>query len=500
METILLLAQDTSNIVDNVAPVAVDTWIPNAGVQFGQNIAYLVAAMLFILGIKKLSSPRTARRGNGLAALGMLLAIVATLYTNHLISFAWIAGAVAVGSVIGLLLATKVQMTSMPQLVGLFNGFGGIASLLVALSEYIRTAKAGEWEAMTFDRGFTLGLGCLIGAVTFTGSIIAVGKLQGTLPGRPVQWPGQLAMNGLGVLTCIVATVWLAIDPSATWTMYVICGVGLILGITLIIPIGGADMPVAICLLNSYSGLAAAMAGFVLAPPNKALMVSGALVGASGIILTVIMCKAMNRSIANVFFAGVGTDDAGAPSAGGHEGGASDKTARSVDPEEFAMLLEDAQKVVIVPGYGMAVAQAQYAVRDLVSKLEANDVEIKFGIHPVAGRMPGHMNVLLAEVDIPYDQLLDLDEINAELEQCDIALVLGANDVVNPAARSDKSSPIYGMPIIDVDKAHTVVVSKRSLRPGYAGVDNPLFYLDNTLMLFGDANVRVKEVTAAIES
>jgi len=271
---------------------------------------------------------------------------------------------------------------------------------------------------------------------------------------------------------------------------------GWILGVTLMIPIGGADMPVAICLLNSYSGLAAAMTGFILSPPNKALMVSGALVGASGIVLTYIMCKAMNRSLANVLFAGVGTSDASGPAI---EGADANKTVRSVDPEEFAMLLEDAARVVIVPGYGMAVAQAQYAVRDLVNKLEAKGVDVKFGIHPVAGRMPGHMNVLLAEVDIPYEKLCDLETINPELERTDVALVLGANDVVNPAAREDQGSPIYGMPIIDVDKARTVVVSKRSLRPGYAGVANPLFYLDNTLMLFGDAKEKMLEVAAAIE-
>jgi len=278
------------------------------------------------------------------------------------------------------------------------------------------------------------------------------------------------------------------------WVVAAMWVLSFVLGVTLLVPVGGADMPVGVCLLNSYSGLAAAMTGFILSPPNKALMVSGALVGASGIILTYIMCKAMNRSLANVLFAGVGTDDST-----GTSGTKSDRTVRSVDPEEFAMLLEDASKVVIVPGYGMAVAQAQYAVRDMFNKLQGKGIEVVFGIHPVAGRMPGHMNVLLAEVDIPYDKLLELDDVNAELETADIALVLGANDVVNPAARHDKSSAIYGMPIIDVDKARTCVVCKRSLGAGYAGVQNELFFADNTLMLFGDAKKMISEVTSAIE-
>jgi len=496
MESMLVIAQEqlsqgSSAIESATTKSAIPGWW-----SFTQNIAYLVAAMLFIFGLKKLSSPRTARQGNGLSAIGMLIAILATCYFQNWLSVSWILVAMVIGSAVGWILAVKIHMTGMPELVGLFNGFGGLASLLVATSEYYRTYQAGDFTDMTFDRGLTVGLALLIGAVTWTGSLIAFLKLRGSIPGKPMKLPGQLAFNAVAVAACLIGAVWLAIEPSA-WVIIVMLWVlGWILGVTLMIPIGGADMPVAICLLNSYSGLAAAMTGFILSPPNKALMVSGALVGASGIVLTYIMCKAMNRSLANVLFAGVGTSDASGPAI---EGADANKTVRSVDPEEFAMLLEDAARVVIVPGYGMAVAQAQYAVRDLVNKLEAKGVDVKFGIHPVAGRMPGHMNVLLAEVDIPYEKLCDLETINPELERTDVALVLGANDVVNPAAREDQGSPIYGMPIIDVDKARTVVVSKRSLRPGYAGVANPLFYLDNTLMLFGDAKEKMLEVAAAIE-
>ncbi len=498
VQSMFIIAQDNSSTINQIvdshtaaASGSKPTWWP-----FVEDIAYLVAAMLFIFGLKKLSSPRTARKGNAISAVGMLVAILATCYFQNWLSVSWILAAMVIGSGIGWILAVKIKMTGMPQLVGLFNGFGGLASLLVATSEYVKLYQQGSLHELTFDRGVTLGLALLIGGVTWTGSLIAYLKLQGTLSGKPIKLPGQLAFNALAVLACLTGCIWFAIDPSASWIIIMLWILGWILGVTLVIPIGGADMPVAICLLNSYSGLAAAMTGFILPTPNKALMVSGALVGASGIILTYIMCKAMNRSLANVLFAGIGTSDSAGPAI---EGAQADKTARSVDAEEFAMLLEDAAKVVIVPGYGMAVAQAQYAVRDLFHKLVKKGIDVKFGIHPVAGRMPGHMNVLLAEVDMPYETLCDLETINAELERTDIALVIGANDVVNPAAREDKGSPIYGMPIIDVDKARTVVVSKRSLRPGYAGVANPLFYLDNTLMLFGDAKEKMQEVTAAIE-
>jgi len=486
-ETLTTQVMDTATKAEQVNP---------AWVMYTQDIAYLVAAFMFALGIKRLSSPRTARSGNRLAAVGMLIAIVVTMYTQNVMSLIWIAVAMLIGSGIGAVLAVRIQMTAMPQLVGLFNGFGGLASLLVVTSEYWRIYGSSSTGDITPDRGLTMGLGVLIGGVTFIGSLIAFSKLQGIMRGKPMQWPMQLPLNMLGIAVCITACVWLAFDPSSWWLILLLWVVSWILGFTLLVPIGGADMPVGICLLNSYSGLAAAMTGFILEPANKALMVSGALVGASGLILTYIMCKAMNRSIANVLFAGVGTDD----STGTAGTTSADKSVRSVDPEEMAMILEDAQKVVVVPGYGMAVAQAQYAVRDMFTKLEGKEIEVLFGVHPVAGRMPGHMNVLLAEVDIPYDKLMDLDEINAELETADLALVLGANDVVNPAARHDKSSPIYGMPIIDVDKARTCVVCKRSLAAGYAGVQNELFFMDNTLMLFGDAKKMITEVTSAIET
>lgn len=458
-----------------------------------QDIAYLVAAIFFILGIKQLASPKTARRGNGLAAIGMLVAIVATLYTQHVISLVWVFVAMIIGGGIGAFLAVRIQMTAMPQLVAAFNGFGGLASILVASSEYFR--RVGEGAVIEPDQGFTMGLSALIGSVTFTGSFIAFAKLQGVMSGRPRLWPGQQIGNFILFAGCIACSITLAVAPEHQWVIIACVVLASLLGVTLTIAIGGADMPVMVALLNSYSGLAAAATGFILDPPNKALIVSGSLVGASGIILTMIMCRAMNRSLANVLFGGVGTDD----SSGGGERTMEDRPVRSVDPDELAILLDGAQRVIIVPGYGMAVAQAQHAVRDLVNKLEAQGCECLFGIHPVAGRMPGHMNVLLAEVDIPYDKLLDLDGCNPEFERTDIALVIGANDVVNPSARHDKSSPIYGMPILDVDKAQTVVVCKRSLGAGYAGVQNELFFQPNTLMMFGDAKKTISALVSAID-
>lgn len=462
-----------------------------------RDVAYLIAAVLFIIGLKMMSSPRTARRGNTISGIGMLLAIAVTLQFSQVLSLQLIIGAMAVGSLIGAIMAYRTPMTGMPQMVGLLNGFGGLASVLVSVSQYLTDLRLfhDEGKAFHFDAGVTIGLGVLVGGVTFTGSLVAFGKLQGLVPGKPVRWPLQLPLNALMLLTSIGCTVYLGTQPEAWWAIALIVALGGILGITLVLPIGGADMPVVIALLNSYSGIAGAMTGFVLSPPNKALIVSGSLVGASGIILCAIMCKAMNRSLTNVLFGGMGGESGkgAGPAAGGEA-----RPVRSVEPDELAMLLEDARKVIIVPGYGMAVSQAQGTVRDLVQKLEKRGCEVKFGIHPVAGRMPGHMNVLLAEVDIPYDKLLDLDAVNSEFETADVALVIGANDVVNPAARHDKGSPIYGMPILDVDKARTVVVSKRSMAAGYAGVENELFHLPNTLMLFGDAKKRVAELCAAL--
>jgi len=474
------------------APETIPTVLPT-WVLLTQDIAYLVAAVLFIFGIKQLSSPRTARRGNTTAAVGMLIAIVATLYVQNYLSLVWIAIALVIGSAVGAVLAIRIQMTAMPQLVALFNGFGGLASVLVVGSEYLRRSDDVNLP-ITVDQGLTMGLSVLVGTVTFTGSMVAYGKLQGLIAGRPRQWSGQLVGNALMTLVSVAASIWIAVDVDAGWTLLVIALLGSILGVTLTIAIGGADMPVMVALLNSYSGIAACATGFILDPPNKALIVSGALVGASGIILTSIMCKAMNRSLANVLFGGVGTDDS--TGAAGPRG--DDRPVRTVDAEELALMLDGVRKVVIVPGYGMAVAQAQHAVRDLFNLLRGRETEVYFGIHPVAGRMPGHMNVLLAEVDIPYDRLLDLDACNPEFETAEMAIVLGANDVVNPAARHDKSSPIYGMPILDVDKAQTVIVCKRSLAAGYAGVENELFVAPNTLMYFGDAKKSMGELCKAL--
>ncbi|MFG0330413.1 MAG: NAD(P)(+) transhydrogenase (Re/Si-specific) subunit beta [Phycisphaerales bacterium] len=470
-------------------------WTYPVWITHFQDVAYLIAAVLFVIGLKLLASPRTARRGNLIASFGMLLAIGATLFVEGVLSLVWIGAAAALGAAVGLTLALRIQMTAMPQLVALFNGFGGLASVLVVGSEYARRFDTAE-SSITFDQGMTMGLSVLIGAVTFTGSLVAFGKLQGLIAGRPRQWSGQLIGNVALLVITLAGSVALGLHPDWWYLVPMAALLAGVLGITLTIAIGGADMPVMVALLNSYSGLAACATGFILDPPNKALIVSGALVGASGIILTSIMCKAMNRSLANVLFGGVGTDDGGgAPGAAPGE----DRVVRTTDPEDLAIMLDGCQKVVIVPGYGMAVAQAQHAVRDLFNKLEDRGCRVIFGIHPVAGRMPGHMNVLLAEVDIPYDRLLDLDATNAEIDSAEMAIVLGANDVVNPAARSDRSSPIYGMPIIDVDKAQTVIVCKRSLGAGYAGVQNELFFAPNTLMLFGDAKSTMSSVVQSVE-
>ncbi|MDQ7007860.1 MAG: NAD(P)(+) transhydrogenase (Re/Si-specific) subunit beta [Acidobacteriota bacterium] len=455
------------------------------------NLAYLVASILFILGIKGLTHPRTAVRGNFLGAMGMLLAALATLLARGL-DFRVILAGIVVGGAIGAVSAARVQMTAMPQMVAIFNGFGGIASMLVAGGALAITLR-GELPPNLQMIIATAASG-LIGAVTFTGSVVAFGKLQGLklFPSGQVIFPGQKPLNALVALATLGASVWLVTDPTNLTAYWVICGVSALLGILLVIPIGGADMPVVIALLNSYSGLAAAATGFVL--NNNVLIISGSLVGASGVILTSIMCKAMNRSLTHVLF-GVLGPAADGPSADDVYGG----NVKSASPEEVAMLFDSAQRAVIVPGYGMAVAQAQHAVRDLTNLLESRGCSVEFAIHPVAGRMPGHMNVLLAEADIEYDKLKEMDEINPTLEQADVALVIGANDVVNPVARTDPSSPIAGMPIIDVDKARTVVVVKRSLSPGFAGIPNPLFAMDNTLMMFGDGKKAIVELIAALK-
>ena len=458
----------------------------------GIQLSYLVAASLFIIGLKQLGSPASARRGNQLAAVGMLIAVVATLLEQQVLNYTLILAGVVIGSVIGAIAAYRVAMTAMPQMVGIFNGLGGAASALVAIAEF--------WRLLSLDLPLsttaliTIILGVLIGGVTLTGSFVAFGKLQGILPGAPLLFPLQQPLNALLLVAFLVGSVFFCIDPSNLPVFLGLIVASLILGVAVVIPIGGGDMPVVISLLNSYSGLAAAAAGFVV--NNNMLIIAGALVGASGIILTNIMCKAMNRSIFNVLFAGFGSEGG---SGGGSASVGTQQTVKSIDPEEGAMMLGYARSVVIIPGYGMAVAQAQHTVKELVDQLESMGVEVKYAIHPVAGRMPGHMNVLLAEANVPYPQLCDMDDINPQFEQTDVALIIGANDVVNPAARHDKSSPIYGMPILEVDKAKHAIVIKRGMGTGFSGVQNELFFQDKTLMLFGGAKDVVAKLTSEVK-
>ena len=456
------------------------------------NLAYLVAAVLFIFGLKGLTHPKSAVRGNLMGAVGMLIAIVVTLLNEQILSYGLIVTGLVVGAAIGIILALSIKMTAMPQLVGLFNGFGGIASALVAgavlLQVMMSAAGAGVVEAGLQFTIATVASG-LIGAVTFLGSLIAFGKLQGIVTEKPVRYPGEQVVKVLVLLAALAVGVYLVMNPALTEYYWILVALGALLGIVLVIPIGGADMPIVIALLNSYSGLAAAATGFVLS--NNILIISGSLVGASGIILTTIMCKAMNRSLANVLFGGVGAVQKSAQMDDIYEG-----KIKQTSADEVAMILKTAQRVVIVPGYGMAVARAQTPVRMLTESMEADGIEVEFGIHPVAGRMPGHMNVLLAEEDISYDKLREMDQINPSFPQTDVTIVLGANDVVNPQAREAADSPIAGMPILNVDKSRTVVVIKRSLSPGFAGIPNPLFAADNTLMLFGDGKKVMEELVA----
>lgn len=452
------------------------------------NIVYLIASVLFILGIKKLGSPKTARSGNLYSSVGMLLAIVATLLDYRILTYEYIIIGLVIGSGIGALLAVKVQMTAMPQMVGLLNGFGGGASTLVALAEYHKLYPIiPQYDVITII------LSIFIGAITFTGSLIAFGKLQGIVSGGSITYPFQHPGNLLLIIITIILGVFVVLNPDFWEMYYIIAGISLVLGVLLVIPIGGADMPVVISLLNSYSGIAASATGFVLG--NNMLIIAGALVGASGIILTNIMCKGMNRSLMNVLLGGWGTPPAGT-------GPVEQKKVviKSVDPEEAAMIFDAARSVIIVPGYGMAVAQAQHAVRDLTNALISKGIDVKYAIHPVAGRMPGHMNVLLAEANVPYEKMFSLEEINNDFTNTDIALIVGANDVVNPAARHDKNSPIFGMPILNVDYAKTVIINKRSMNPGYAGIDNELFGYPNSLMYFGDAKDAINKLTHELKA
>jgi NAD(P) transhydrogenase subunit beta len=444
-----------------------------AGSQYVIEVIYLVASALFILSLKWMSSPATARHGILAGEVGMVLAIGGTLLRHGIIDWTWIVIALVIGSGIGIPLG-MVQMTAVPQRTALSHAFGALCVTLVGTAEfYLGTQNASKFGLSV------LSLEVILGGLTFTGSLMAAGKLQEVLPQRPITYKGQNLVNFLLFAVAVVSAVYLVLHPEARQLFPVVVGVSLIIGVLLVIPIGGADMPTVISLLNSYAGLSAAAMGFVL--NSKLLIIAGALDGSSGLILSVIMSKAMNRSFTNVLFGAFGQVQASA--AAGEEA----KPVRSATPEEAAAILAAANKVVIVPGYGMAVAQAQHKVRELYDLLAKKGVDVRFAIHPVAGRMPGHMNVLLAEADIPYDRLIEMEEINGDFPQTDVALIIGANDVTNPAARTDQSSPIFGMPILDVDKAHTVMVIKRGMSPGFAGIDNPLYYLDRTLMLFGDA-------------
>ncbi len=455
------------------------------------NFAYLVASILFILGLKGLTHPRTAVRGNFIGAIGMLIAVVVTLLDQQIIDYKLILGGLVVGSGIGMIMAIKIEMTAMPQLVALLNGFGGAASALVAGTALLQAQETPAIATSQFLVA-TAASG-IVGAVTFTGSFIAFAKLQEIkLINKMTGFSGQQFVNALLAVASVGLGAWITMEPSAVEAYWILLGVASVLGVFLVVSIGGADMPVVIALLNSYSGIAASATGFVL--QNNVLIIAGSLVGASGIILTQIMCKAMNRSLTNVLF-GKMEASAGGPSADDVYAG----KVKATSPEEVAMLFDGAQRVVIVPGYGLAVAQAQHQVRDLTSLLEERGVEVEFGIHPVAGRMPGHMNVLLAEADIPYESLKEMDVINPTFGTVDVVLVVGANDVVNPVARTDPKSPIAGMPILDVDKARTVVVVKRSLSPGFAGIPNPLFAADNCLMLFGDGKKALIELNTALK-
>jgi NAD(P) transhydrogenase subunit beta len=458
----------------------------------GIQLTYLVAASLFILGLKKLGSPASARNGNLIAAVGMLLAIVATMLDQHVLNYEMILVGLAIGSVIGTVIAYKVQMTEMPQMVGLLNGLGGASSALIAVAEFWRLLDSSQ--PIPLDVNISMLLDVLIGGVTLTGSFLAFAKLQGLISGTPITFPLQQPFNILLLGSYLAGSAYLIMTPDSLPVFLAVVAVSLVLGVMFVLPIGGGDMPVVISLLNSLSGVAAAAAGFVVM--NNMLIIAGALVGASGLILTEIMCKAMNRSLFSVLFSAFGSVST---ATGGAAAGASDQPVRSIDAEEGAMMLGYARSVVIVPGYGMAVAQAQHSVRELADQLERMGVDVKYAIHPVAGRMPGHMNVLLAEANVAYTQLYDMEDINPQFEQADVALVIGANDVVNPAARSDKNSPIYGMPILEVDRAKQTIVIKRGMSAGFAGVDNELFYKAKTTMLFGSAKDMVAKLVSEVK-
>jgi NAD(P) transhydrogenase subunit beta len=466
-------------------PPSVQAYLPDIIQLF-----YLLATGVFIVGIRRLGSPATARSGNQLAALGMFIGLIVTLFDQHIISFQFIIIGIVVGSAIGVFAAKKVEMTAMPEMVAIFNGFGGGASALVAWGEFARQTP----EMFGTQDLITIGLSILIGSITFTGSFVAFGKLKGFISGNPVTFPGQNIFNLLLTLGALVLIGWFTVEPTSQLAFWLIFGLALLLGILTVMPIGGADMPVVISLLNSYSGIAASMAGFVI--NNNLLIISGALVGAAGLILTNVMCNAMNRSLSSVLFGAFGGGDSSTDSGG--PAADTDKTVRETTPDDVALQCAYADKVIITPGYGLAVAQAQHVLKEVADKLEKRGVEVKYGIHPVAGRMPGHMNVLLAEADVPYDQLYDMEQINPEFKSTDVVLIIGANDVVNPAAKTQSDSPIYGMPILNVDEAKRTIIFKRSLSPGFAGIDNALFYRESNQMFFGDAKDTLQKLSQAL--
>ena len=443
------------------------------------NYIYILSAVLFILSLKWMNSPATARRGVFAGEIGMLMAVTGTLLAHHVFNWQWVLSAMLIGTAIGIPIAYIMPMTAVPQRTAMSHACGALAAALVGTAEFYRDPNQPKYILVA------LMIETLLGFLTFTGSLMAMGKLQEVLPQRPITYKNQNVINLALFAIALGLGVRLILVPTDSWIFPVFAGLALVFGVLLIIPIGGADMPTVIALLNSYAGLSACAMGFVL--DNKLLVIAGALDGSSGLILSIIMCKAMNRSFANVLFGAFGQIQTKAAHA-------DQRPVRSASPEEAASILDAASSVIIVPGYGLAVAQAQHKIRELYDALTRRGVDVKFGIHPVAGRMPGHMNVLLAEADIPYDRLFAMEDINGEFGQCDVALVIGANDVTNPAARTDKSSPIYGMPILDVDKARTVMVIKRSMNPGFAGIDNPLYYSEKTLMLFGDAKAFVSEI------
>jgi NAD(P) transhydrogenase subunit beta len=462
--------------------------------ESGIAIAYIVAAVLFILGLKRLSSPASARSGNRLAAVGMAIALAATLIDRQIVSFWIITAGMIVGAAVGIYFARTVQMTAMPQMVALFNGMGGGTAALVSVAEYLRLTSESGAASVGPGEATSIVLGTAIGAISFTGSLIAFGKLQEILSGKPLQFPLQRLLNGLILLALIGLGIAIAMGTGGTLALWLLFAAALVLGAMFVLPIGGGDMPVVISILNSLTGLAAALTGFVL--HNQMLVVAGVLVGASGTLLTLLMSRAMNRSVANVLFGAFGATAASSVA----ETSGAQRTVKQTTAEDTAIALAYARSVVIVPGYGLAVAEAQHTVRELATDLEKRGVDVKYAIHPVAGRMPGHMNVLLAEANVPYDQLLEMEQVNPQFSQTDVVLVVGANDVVNPAARDDPSSPIYGMPILDVDRARNVIVLKRSMGHGFAGIDNALFYHDNTRMLFGDARQSLVKIGEALKT